>query len=286
MLLDGETLPLLEWLRGQHSILHGKLLELRKALEQWLGYVTATFPHYTRHTIQHSDIIVSQISKLVFHTDDFSLVVPFSPLEVYILCAAAYLHDAGMVASEDEKQRLLRSDEWIRWAERPDIAEQLDAARTFNHEISDIADYGRNLRLRYLIADFLRSRHHLRAKLVIDAHVEFHKRFGFSDQQLTNAVTAVCMGHGLSPTELLDETTYPTLTDILEQPVNVRLLAVLLRFGDLLDLSTDRACPMLMSAACANPGNEHRSLDAISEDCSTLHNPDQNCGGSVVQFSG
>ena len=34
---------------------------------------------------------------------------------VYVLIAAAYLHDAGMVASDREKEEILKSDSWKAW---------------------------------------------------------------------------------------------------------------------------------------------------------------------------
>ena len=69
-------------------------------IEGWLSYIPQTFPHYSRHTVQHSDEIVLQLSNLLFKDDiPDKPVVALSPAETYILIASAYLHAAGMIES-------------------------------------------------------------------------------------------------------------------------------------------------------------------------------------------
>src|SRR4051794_26140081 len=96
-------------------LLYGKLCELRREVVRWLGYVSATFPHYTSHTIDHSDEIVNQISLLLFRDNRSFLKPALTSLESYALVCAAYLHDAGMVASDHEKRSLFSSTEWQEW---------------------------------------------------------------------------------------------------------------------------------------------------------------------------
>jgi len=77
------------FLKKQNSLYYGKVEELRKAIEGWLSYIPQTFPHYTRHTVQHSDEIILQLSKLLFNEDKPGKpVVALSPTEVYILIAS------------------------------------------------------------------------------------------------------------------------------------------------------------------------------------------------------
>jgi molecular chaperone HtpG len=57
---------LLKYLEGKSSKYAGKYLEVREVISGWLSYVPQTFPHYTRHTVEHSDQIVSQLSHLLF----------------------------------------------------------------------------------------------------------------------------------------------------------------------------------------------------------------------------
>ncbi|MBV9209601.1 MAG: hypothetical protein JOZ52_03170, partial [Acidobacteria bacterium] len=94
---------LMKYLKSSDSAYYGKALELGDAIQGWLNYIPETFPHYTRHTIQHSEEIVSQISKLIFDDETEKSVIKITPVEAYVLIAAAYLHDAGMVAADKEK---------------------------------------------------------------------------------------------------------------------------------------------------------------------------------------
>src|ERR1041385_7653623 len=102
---------------------------------------------------------------------------------------------------------------------------------------------------RRLIADFIRPNHHRRVTSVLTDL----KALLYNDERLVRAIEAVCVGHGLNSSELADADRYPFRSDIRGEAVNVRLLAVLLRLADLLDLSSDRACPLVMSAASPLP---------------------------------
>ena len=52
----------------------------------------------------------------MFRDDDGNdPVLKFSATEAYILVAAAYLHDAGMVAADSEKAKILEDEEWQNW---------------------------------------------------------------------------------------------------------------------------------------------------------------------------
>jgi len=70
---------------------------------------------------------------------------------------------------------------------------------------------------------------------------------------LRKAIADICVGHGLKTDELEDKERYPDLRDICGDEVNLRFMAILLRLGDLLDMSNDRACPLLLNAASPIP---------------------------------
>lgn len=108
-----EKAALVAYLNKQNAVYYGKIFELREVIQAWLEYIPQSFPHYTRHTIQHSDEIVLQLSKLLFREDDPDQpVINLSAVEAYVLIAAAYLHDVGMVLSDTEKLEILSSPEW------------------------------------------------------------------------------------------------------------------------------------------------------------------------------
>src|SRR5208283_1591768 len=99
-----EKSALMKYIQKKNVSYYGKILDMRSKIEEWLAFIPVTFPTYTRHTIKHSDEIIIQLSKMLFENDDSAKpVVRLSSTEVYILIAAAYLHDVGMVVSEKEK---------------------------------------------------------------------------------------------------------------------------------------------------------------------------------------
>lgn len=243
-------MPLMRYLAGLSSELHGQALQLPSRIGTWLSYIPATFPTYTRHTEDHSLEVIRQLGCLLF-VDGNPPEPRLSAMEAYLLVVAAYLHDAGMVVSDEEKGALLTSDEWAAyvgldgpghasWAQlRDDIS---TAQRT------DQSLYKQGTHLRLLIADFLRRSHHLRAPQLFVTHNQLTEAFTLSDSSIERALSAICSGHGLSRESLQDDMNYPLHTDVRSEPVNVRLMTIFLRLADLLDMRNARACPLLLPA--------------------------------------
>jgi len=243
------------------GILYNKVLELRKNVAEWLTYIPQSFPTYTRHTIEHSDEIVLQLSKLLFMDSDFERpVVRLSFAEAYVLIISAYLHDAGMVLSDKEKSEILASDEWRHYvSDGSPGAKRLEAIQKFRSSSTPPNEVLRNfladVQTRFLIAEFVRRVHHQRVSDIIIQHEAALGNFSFGDPVLRRTINDVCTAHGLDHHELLDIERFPERRDILGETVNVRFLAILLRIGDLLDMSVDRACPLLFNAACPLPAD-------------------------------
>jgi hypothetical protein len=234
-----------------------KVLELKDRVEGWLNYVPATFPHYTRHTVGHSEEIIRCISNFLFQ--DGKPKTPttrINSVEAYILTAAAYLHDAGMVCSDTEKASILASDEWKRWSQAPSVVarmSEIQALRTMANKDELQANFLADVQLRFLLAEYIRQRHHVRAADLIAESSDEFGRVSFGDPILKKTIADVCLGHGLSTHQLLDEERFPLETEIRGEKVNVRFLATVFRIGDLLDMTSERACPLLMSAASPLP---------------------------------
>ena len=249
---------LMAYLKGKGTSYYSKVLELRDAVRGWLAYIPHSFPHYTRHTIEHSDQIILQVSLLLFPDDPEQQAVTLSPVEAYILAASAYLHDAGMVVPDKEKLEIIASDDWNSWISGDNGgAKRWHEIQSFRHgqEPADemIRNFLADIQTRFLIAEFIRRSHHLRVVGIITQHQAALGRFAFDDPTLLRTISDVCVAHGLQRDELQDRERYPDRRDIQGQRVNIRFLAILLRLGDLLDMSYDRACPLLLNAACPLP---------------------------------
>jgi len=250
---------LFNYLKRNDLRLYGKLLEVRDRVTDWLQYIPATFPHYTRHSAIHSDCIIQQVSKILFSAEDLQrATLNLSAMEAYILGCAAYFHDAGMVASDEEKERILKSDDWRDWANAsPPVAARLLEIQELRQSSpaaeAELKNFLADVQMRFLLAEFVRRFHHLRSKDIIASNECQFAQFAFGDPLLRRTIGDVCISHGLTSVELEDRERYPDRRDVLNQPVNVRFLALLLRIGDLLDMDSDRACPLLLNAACPLP---------------------------------
>ena len=237
----------------------GKLMELRAEVSKWLTHTTASFTHYTSHTVEHSDEIIRQLSNLLFDpTDPRRPVVDLTGAEVYVLCASAFLHDAGMVISDGELREILDSDAWADWlAKQPSARDRLDEIEEFRAAATPPDRLVRHLiadrQMRYLILDFVRGIHHRRSAQFLKENQAALGRFGFDDPVLVRTIAAVCLAHGLASHELEDRDQFPEQRDIRGEKVNVRFCALLLRIGDLLDMSHDRACPLVLNAVSPLP---------------------------------
>src|SRR4051794_20358915 len=109
-MIELDKTSLFKWLHAENEQLAARIQDLRTAVGRWLTYVPATFPHYTIHSVEHSDAIVVELSHLLTSNDEPS--VPLNEMEIYILLCAVYLHDIGMVAADAEKAEVLESPEW------------------------------------------------------------------------------------------------------------------------------------------------------------------------------
>jgi molecular chaperone HtpG len=261
MTLPATDTALLVYLRSHSTMYHGKLLELRETVGRWLSYVPQTFPHYTRHTIEHSDEIVRQMSQLLFHDNDTNRpVATLSTVEIYVLIATAYLHDAGMVASDTEKLAILSSQEWREWTSGSGGGakrwQEIEALRSGQNPMDDtLRNFAADVQQRYLIAEFIRRIHHVRAATLIQQHQTALAMVAFDDPALQRTISDVCLAHGLPHHELEDQERFPDRRDIRGETINVKFAAIVLRLGDLLDMSVDRACPLLLNAASPLPSN-------------------------------
>ena len=79
---------------------------------------------------------------------------------------SAYLHDVGMVVSDDSNRRIRESQEWIDWTTEGGGAKHHEDIQKLQEEKDkdeDIRHFRADVQMRYLLADFLRRSHHIRS---------------------------------------------------------------------------------------------------------------------------
>lgn len=269
MSLRLEETKLYQYLHNRSTEYAGALLRIRDSVAEWLTYIPQSFPHYTRHTVEHSDEVVHQLSKLLYHEHAAASdpVVKLSGIEAFVLLSAAYLHDAGMVCSDRERMEIVNSDAWKEWTTNSKSAqERLKAISDLRATAVGDQQLTRNLmadvQLRFLVSEFVRRVHHERTARLVTGSDAHWRSLLLDDVMVVEAVANVCRAHGLRTNELDDDHSFPDRRDMRGERVNLRFLAIMLRLADLLDFRTDRACPLLLNAACPLPPDSYAHWSA------------------------
>jgi hypothetical protein len=107
-------------------------------------------------------------------------------MEAYIAAAAAYLHDSGMVVSDEKKAELVASASWKEWTASGGSGEGRWAEIQNFRNGSTPADpvlraFIADVQTRFLISEFVRRTHHLRVKEIICENEEQLGRFAFNN---------------------------------------------------------------------------------------------------------
>lgn len=262
--------------------LFAKASELRGRVATYLGGVPATFSNFTSHAVDHSDSIVRSLSSFL-HGERLvatDVRLELNVMETYLLVIASYMHDAGMVVTQDEKLRVLGSPEWRNFAaENETVAADVEAMQEKISEegFDRTDDQGRfvaGIHLRLLLADYFRRQHAERSKLAINGALRIGTDFLEGDPVAVRTLEAICIGHGLDRAQLESEVEYPLSRDVFNYPVNVRLLTLLLRVGDLLDTRNDRACELMRSVNGPLPASSEAHWSQYSRIVSRSTSPD------------
>jgi hypothetical protein len=90
--------------------LHGRLLHLEKLAKPLLSYTQGKFPYYTPHDFHHSISVEENLNWLITDT----IKEKFNKYELFFLISAAWLHDWGMIGTEDESPEEVRENHHLR----------------------------------------------------------------------------------------------------------------------------------------------------------------------------
>ena len=94
-----------QWLKKRDSKLLDELDKVIKYANDMLPLINRVFSNYTIHGIRHAINVMEYMYSLVGENID-----KLSELEVTMLIESALLHDIGMVANEDEIQKIKNDD--------------------------------------------------------------------------------------------------------------------------------------------------------------------------------
>lgn len=176
------------------------LARIKEKAKPLLAKIVETFPEYTSHDISHSERILEKFDSLI----PDSLFEKMNSYELYFLIASAYLHDIGMV-------------------NLPDFSEP---------EFGKLTEEGN--RISKKLQEIIRDRHHLRSETIC---IKKYEEYSIGDYHQASIIGRICKGHRK---EDLHGNLFRSDDAYKAYPINVPLLASLLRNGDELDLTFER----------------------------------------------
>ena len=100
-------------LKEKEKKLYNRLEEIQGLAESVLTYTTSKFPYYTPHDFKHSLNVEENLNWLI--PDECK--IDFTDYEIFFLIISAWLHDWGMVGSNDEDPKEIRENHHIRTEE-------------------------------------------------------------------------------------------------------------------------------------------------------------------------
>lgn len=225
-----------------------------KALQSVGNY----FPHYSRHDESHSRQILVHIERLLGEEN----IAQLTATDTWLLLEAAYLHDIGMVISDEhlntdfdeikkhvEKNRHTANGDTLTLMNAVLASKEKTASAIFAKV--DIHPFRATKLLREIIADFYRVKHPDRAdRIISDPFLEIgldSPRNELLPSRFFSLLGKICAYHGKPFAEVMQ---------LPKQQVGIgtddchpRFIACLLRLGDLLDLDDNRFCPVMLKMA-------------------------------------
>ena len=206
------------------------------SLHNYLHEIRRYFYHFTDHSITHSIRILNRISSFLSPEQ----ISKLTTAELYLLISSALIHDIGMVVSEADVEHFLKSD--IFKKQYASVLEQNDICLSGELD-ADWLSLGVG---RSLIADYFRSQHASRSRMVMKKDIQPVMLLCGKDKKRADLLGKIAEAHSMDFSFVANEDNFSTNVLIDECRVNTRFIAICLRLGDLLDIDSSRICPMIL----------------------------------------
>lgn len=251
-------------------------------VSKMLERVKDFFPHYTNHDISHSEVILNNIYLLLGKDS----VERLSVSDLWLLLQVSYFHDIGMIIDVNTINVILDNKDFIKHIEY--IKNEKNHPLHLHSEIFDIKDkklfftsktFGFNKLIypKYLIADFLR-RHHGKAMNNVVKNVfkeEFiNRENSLISKRLYELIYKISILHTKSFENIFDVPISENGYGI--DKCHPRMIAGLLRLGDLLDLESNRYDKFMdkflidIPEDTVNHIKKHSSIETLNIDNETV----------------
>lgn len=250
-------------------------------LPKVLDTISHIFPHYSLHNSTHSEAIINNIVRILGKES----IEKLSVVDLWLLLAASYYHDCGMVVTGKDKINLFKDgSEFLNYLEEKiqDPTSPLNQYAVL-FEIKENKIYYKNEQLtqdsyegaRFLIADFIRNHHAERSEERIGKEESLHFPGDPIPERIIRILKTICSCHTKDVEEVMNLQLVES-SGCGTENCHPRFVAAMLRLGDLLDVDSNRVSEVLLSTLGSIPfdskyyNNTNRSITHIRIDQSVV----------------
>lgn len=240
---------------------------IKKAIPYKLTAISQIFPHYSFHDETHSKAILANINKILGETR----IELLSATDLWLILCSAYCHDIGMYVVGQEEWELFEASDFLSYIERQqqDKSSSLfPYANQFMIDKSKKQVICKEIKLSaesfraadYLVSDYIRTKHSVRSKIEIQQNGVINIIPEKISKRLIGILSLICQSHGEDFKWILCDLSQFEDGVAIEK-CHPRLIACLLRLGDLLDIDSNRFSLDLVKTLPSIPEDSYNHLE-------------------------
>lgn len=213
-----------------------------------LTAVANSFPHYSMHDSSHSLSIINKIEMILGE----KRIKQLSPTDTFLILETAFVHDLGMIISEDDQKKLWAELEFKKYIEdilNNNYDQDLVTAAKYiqniqENGVGENSDWPLEVKKFVIIlnADYFRRVHNYRSSDVIMNSNQIDvlsSRNNLIQERIMRLVAQIAIMHGTNFGDILEKMHKEDIGMGTDE-IHPRMIACLLRLGDLLDLDNGR----------------------------------------------
>lgn len=237
----------------KYKNLYATWVQDEKVYTNALATISTSFPHYSMHDASHSWSIINKIEMILGE----ARIKQLSPTDTFLILETAFVHDLGMIISEDEQKKLWEEVEFKKYIEEiinNNYDKDLVAAANYIRDIekkgvedSKVWPIEVKRYVTLLNADYFRKIHNHRSAEIIMHSSQIDvlcNRNNLIQERIMRLIAQISIMHGTNFDDILEKL-YQKENGISTDEIHPRMIACLLRLGDLLDLDNGRFSEIL-----------------------------------------
>lgn len=222
----------------------------KETLKEILVSITKDYPHFSMHDHSHSETILLNIEKFLGNEN----IDKLSPTDLWLLLHCAYLHDLGMVIVDEKVREIWKSKEFQAYKKDKTTCDDEDLKKAakvlvdFDMESKKKAEWPLDVKAATIV---------LTSSYCRSAHADYSKEYILSVEEIWGidlshnkiiikrliSLLAEISSMHTKPFDKIFELLYKETNGFKGDYAHPRLVAVLLRIGDVLDLDNGRFNP-------------------------------------------